>query len=114
MISVKRNLAICTALGLLVSLVAGVLLALPAHASASTTPASWQQRTCGAFSRWQDKPTTARLDKLITFALHLPRGWLQADVLELGADVLTARPDQGYVDVAAQYVGEDCHDGSGS
>jgi len=83
--------------------------AVPASAS---TRVNWTQRTCSAFSRWQDKPTTAGLDKLITFSLHLPRGYLQADVLELGADALTAKPDRGYVDVAAQYVGEDCYGGA--
>jgi len=85
------------------------LAGVPAHAA---TAVSWTQRTCSAFSRWQDKPTTADLDKLVVFSLHLPRGYLAADVAELLADSVTAKPDQGYVSVAAQYVGEDCYGGA--
>ena len=86
---------------------------MPAFDAAGQLRPNWTGRTCSAFSRWQDKPTVANLDRLITFSLHLHRGYLQADVLELGADAMTAKPDQGYVDVAAQYVYEDCNNGSG-
>ena len=111
MITVKRNLAVCIALGLFASLAAGILLAVPANAGVRPAP-NWTDRTCSAFARWEDKPTTAGLDKLVVFSLHLHRGYLQADVLELAADALTAKPDAGYVDVAAQYVGEDCYGGA--
>ena len=105
---IKRILSGIAAAGITVT-----AFALPAHATVTGRPApNWAGRTCSAFSRWQDKPTTANLDKLVTFSLHLPRGYLQADALELAADVLTAKPDQGYVDVAAQYVGEDCYGGA--
>ena len=57
-------------------------------ATAAVQAPTWTQRTCSAFSRWEAKPTTANLDKLVTFSLHLPRGYLQADVLELAADAL--------------------------
>ena len=103
---IKRILAGVAAAGIAVT-----AFALPAQASARPAP-NWTQRTCSAFARWQARPTTAGLDKLVTFSLHLPRGYLQADVLELAADVLTVKPDQGYVDVAAQYVGEDCYGGA--
>ena len=103
---IKRILAGIAAAGITVT-----AFALPAHASTKPAP-NWTDRTCSAFSRWQDKPTTAGLDKLVVFSLHLPRGYLQADVLELAADVLTVKPDPGYVDVAAQYVGEDCYGGA--
>ena len=82
------------------------------HAASASAKPNWTGRTCSAFSRWQAHPATASLDKLVTFSLHLPRGYLQADVLELAADAMTAKPDQGYVDVAAQYVGEDCWGGA--
>ena len=103
---IKRIIA-----GIAASAITVTVFALPASASTKPAP-NWTGRTCSAFSRWQDKPTTASLDKLVTFSLHLPRGYLQADVLELAADVMTAKPDQGYVDVAAQYVGEDCFGGA--
>ena len=112
MITAKRNLVICVALGLFVSLVAGILMTVPASASTKPAP-DWTGRTCSAFLRWQAKPTTGNLDKLVTFSLHLKRGYLQADVLELAADALTVKPDYKYVDVAAQYVYEDCHNGYG-
>ena len=104
---IKRILAGIAAAGITVT-----AFAVPAHASTHVQPANWTGRTCSAFARWQDKPTTAGLDKLVTFSLHLPRGYLQADVLELAADVLAVKPDPGYVDVAAQYVGEDCRGGA--
>ena len=103
---IKRILAGIAAAGITVT-----AFALPAHASTKPAP-NWTDRTCSAFARWQDKPTTVNLDKLVTFSLHLPRGYLQADVLELAADAMTAKPDAGYVDVAAQYVGEDCYGGA--
>ena len=103
---IKRILAGIAAAGITVT-----AFAVPAHASTKPAP-NWTDRTCSAFSRWQDKPTTANLDKLVVFSLHLPRGYLQADVLELAADAMTAKPDAGYVDVAAQYVGEDCYGGA--
>ena len=103
---IKRILAGIAAAGITVT-----AFALPAHASTKPAP-NWTDRTCSAFARWQAKPTTVNLDKLVTFSLHLHRGYLQADVLELAADALTAKPDAGYVDVAAQYVGEDCYGGA--
>ena len=103
---IKRILAGIAAAGITVT-----AFALPASASVKPAP-NWTGRTCSAFARWQGKPTTAGLDKLVVFSLHLPRGYLQADVLELAADALTAKPDAGYVDVAAQYVGEDCYGGA--
>ena len=103
---IKRILAGIASAGIAVT-----AFAVPAHASVKPAP-NWTGRTCSAFSRWQAKPTVAGLDKLVTFSLHLPRGYLQADVLELAADAMTAKPDAGYVDVAAQYVGEDCYGGA--
>ena len=85
---------------------------MPALEAAGQLRPDWTGRTCSAFLRWQAKPTTGNLDKLVTFSLHLPRGYLQADVLQLAANEMTAKPDQGAVDVAAQYVGEDCYGGA--
>ena len=96
---------------LIVSIAIGMCLTVDASQAATIKP-SWQGRTCSAFARWQHHPTTANLDRVITFSLHLRRGYLQADVLELGADAMTAKPDRGTVDIAAQYVGEDCYGGA--
>jgi hypothetical protein len=87
-------------------------------ASVTTTAAvtaaapSWTGRTCSAFSRWQAKPTTANLDRLVVFSLHLKHGYLAADVATLLEVSVLSKQDPGGVDVAAQYVGEDCWGGA--
>ena len=78
---------------------------------AATAPVSWEQRTCSAFTAWQAHPTTGRLDTLVTDSLHLPRGYLAADVLELGAAVQAAKPKQHHIDTSAEYVAQDCYGG---
>jgi hypothetical protein len=83
----------------------------PAHAA--TAPASWTQRTCSAFATWQHKPTTGNLDALVLASLHLPRGYLAADVGQLYANAATAKPKATYISDAAQYLYEDCHNGYG-
>jgi hypothetical protein len=91
--------------------VAAVLIvtafALPAQAGAK--PASWTQRTCSAFTAWQDHPAARNLDTLVTDSLRLPHGYLAADVAQLLADSVTAKPDAKYVSASAQYVATDCN-----
>jgi hypothetical protein len=84
---------------------------MPAQASAR--PVTWAQRTCSAFSRWQAHPATGSLDRLVTYSLRLPRGYLAADVGQLLAVSVGAKPDPNGVDVAEQYLYEDCHGGYG-
>jgi hypothetical protein len=83
--------------------------AMPAHAVAR--PANWTQRTCDAFSAWQDHPTTRNLDTLVTDSLGLRHGYLAADVAQLLADSVTAKPKAHLVSVDGQYVGQDCYGG---
>ena len=86
---------------------------MPALEAAGQLRPDWAGRTCSAFSRWQAKPTVAHLDTLVRDSLHLPHGYLQADVLQLAANALTAKPNALYVSDAGQYVYEDCHNGYG-
>ena len=62
---IKRILAGIAAAGIAVT-----VFTVPAHASTHVQPANWTGRTCSAFARWQARPTTAGLDKLVTFSLH--------------------------------------------
>ncbi len=100
----KRILA-----GVAVAGIAVTAFALPAHASVKPAP-NWTGRTCSAFARWQHKPTVANLDRTLTYSLHVPWNYLGSDV----ASLYVAVRGHGDVDLAAQYVYEDCHNGYGS
>ena len=84
---------------------------MPALEAAGELRPDWTGRTCSAFSRWQHKPTTGHLDTLVRDSLHLPHGYLAADVLELGAAVMAAKPRQHHIDTSAEYVAQDCFGG---
>ena len=86
MITVKRNLVICVALGLFVSLVAGILMTVPAHAAVThATPA---QKAYAAFTTWEQHRTRGNLDKLVTASFALPAKYDAADIVQLAADVM--------------------------
>lgn len=117
MITAKRNLAICIALGLVVSLIAGILVTVPA--SASVKP-DWTQRTCSAFAKWQHKPTETRLERVMRDSTRAPWVGLGGDVWTwygLERAIQHDKPAQKAGDeqresVAEQYVGEDCWGGA--
>ena len=85
-----------------------ILGAIPVTASASARTPSPAQQTCTAFTAWQQHKTTARLDRLVTASLSLPHGYLAADVAQLLADSVTAKPKAKYIRSDARYVSEDC------
>ena len=86
MITAKRDLAICVALGLFVSLIAGILMTMPAQAS--TTHATPAQKAYAAFQAWGQHRTRVNLDKLMTASFSLPARYDAADIGQLYADVM--------------------------
>jgi len=102
---IKRIMAGTAAAGIAVA-----AFALPAQAG-THKPVNWQQRTCTAFGQYQAEPATGRLDTLVTASLHLPRGYLAADVAQLLADSVTAKPQAKYVSEDKRYVAYDCTNG---
>jgi hypothetical protein len=104
--------------------VAGVAVAAVALAGATGTASAfpelagvrvphgvnWTARTCAAFTAWQRHENSRNLRAVVTSSLYVPWLYLGQDVLELDAAVRGS----GDVDIAVQYVYEDCHNGYGS
>ncbi len=88
--------------------VAAVAGMIPVTATAATRTPTLAQQTCTAFTAWQRHPGTARLDRLVTVSLALHRGYLAADVGQLLADSVTAKPKASYIRSDARYMGDDC------
>jgi hypothetical protein len=102
----KRILA-----GIAASAITVTAFALPASAAPKAPAVNWTQRTCNAFTAWQDHPTTRNLDTLVTDSLSLRHGYLASDVADLLAAVVTAKPNQHHIDTSAEYVAQDCNGG---
>jgi hypothetical protein len=103
---IKRILSAAAAAGIAVT-----AFVMPAQASTAARPVNWTQRTCDAFHAWQDHPTTRNLDTLVVDSLRLPHGYLAADVAQLLADSVTAKPKPHPVATDGEYVGQDCYGG---
>lgn len=93
-----------------------ILAIHPMSAAAATRPASWQQRTCAAFTAWEGHDSQRNLQRLVTDAFKVP-GWgkagLASDVMQLASDIAGAGPESRFVSDDETYLYEDCHDGSG-
>ena len=93
--------------------VAGIAVTAAVMPANASTRVSWTHRTCAAFSAYQDRPSAARLTALVTDSTHLGRSYLKADVGELYADASSpSKAARQSLDVAEQYVGEDCYGGA--
>lgn len=78
----------------------------------TTKPVNWTNKTCHALEAWQRHRDGTDLYRLTTYAAHLGKSWLKADVLELAADVASpSKKAAQYVDVALQYAADDCGQG---
>ncbi len=94
--------------GIVAAGIAVTAFALPAQASTRPAP-SWAGRTCSAFTAWEHKPTTARLDTLASDSFHVPWRYLGVDVWGLYSDVRSGSVK--YVRSDVRYVAEDCSNG---
>ena len=92
------------------------------HAQMTTTAATtalvsinWAERTCTAFTTWEQRRSPANLNALVADSLHLGRSYLRADVGQLNADASSPSPTAvKYAESDdPQYVYEDCNNGSG-
>jgi hypothetical protein len=99
---IKSILGFAVAAGLIVA-----AFALPASAGAK--PASWTQRTCSAFTAWEQHPALGRLETVVADSFKVGRTWLAADIGQLWADEITVSPQAKYVDPDKQYVATDCN-----
>ena len=98
-----------TALALILSAFAAVLVLAIHPLSASASPASRKAQTCMAAVAYQAHPSAGTLATLVTDSTHLGRGYLKADVGELYADASSPSAKAAkYAAKDAQYVAEDC------
>ena len=96
-----------------------VAMLKPALEAAGRLRPNWEQRTCSAFAKWQDKPTEARLERVMRDSTRAPWLDLSGDVWQwygLEQAVRYDKPadkpgDAQRAEMAAEAVAHDCFSG---
>jgi hypothetical protein len=100
-----RKLATIAAAAILAAILSGATT----YAVRAATPVNWHQRTCSAFTAWDQHRTGARLDVLVVDSTRLGKSYLRADVGQLYADASSPSPKAAkYLGDDATYVNQDC------
>lgn len=92
----------------LLSAAVAIVALLSVTASASASPAiNWKANTCEAFSHWEHSRTTANLDRMATYSLHVPWRYVGEDAWGLTGDIRSGAPAK-YVKADIRYFTQDC------